>query len=155
MKSKIGIDKTDLSKSIKHLEIILSSEMVLYVKTRSFHWNVSGNSFMELHKMFESQYIVLEKSIDEIAERIGKLGSNTIGTMAEFIKHSVIKENAKPVSQQNMIAELLADHESIIKQLRVFIKDIEDSDDYGSVDFATSLILSHEEQAWILRRYIS
>jgi len=42
--------------------------VLLYTKTRKFHWNVSGNSFMELHKLFEGQYKQLEEAIDEIAD---------------------------------------------------------------------------------------
>jgi starvation-inducible DNA-binding protein len=50
--------------------------MTLYIKTRKFHWNVCGESFMEIHKLFENQYKQLEESIDEIAERINKLEEN-------------------------------------------------------------------------------
>ncbi|MBY0487091.1 MAG: DNA starvation/stationary phase protection protein, partial [Flavobacteriaceae bacterium] len=68
MTPKIGISEINLKKSIDLLSVVLSDEMTLYVKTRKFHWNVSGNSFMELHKLFEEDYKVLEINIDEIAE---------------------------------------------------------------------------------------
>ncbi|HQZ24770.1 MAG TPA: ferritin-like domain-containing protein [Flavobacterium sp.] len=48
------------------LSVVLADEMTLYVKTRKFHWNVAGLSFMELHKLFESQYTELEAIIDNI-----------------------------------------------------------------------------------------
>jgi len=65
------------------LTVILSDGMVLYTKTRKFHWNVSGNSFMELHILFENQYKQLEASIDEIAERIVKIAlqNKTLGVI--------------------------------------------------------------------------
>ena len=56
LEPKIGLEKKELNKSIKDLTVVLSNEMVLYVKSRKFHWNVTGNSFMELHKLFENQY---------------------------------------------------------------------------------------------------
>ena len=74
MKPDIGIPDKDLKGITGILSKVLSDSMVLYSKTRKFHWNVKGESFMELHKLFESQYKKLEVAIDEIAERINKLG---------------------------------------------------------------------------------
>lgn len=149
---KLGISNEDLKKSIDMLSIALADEMTLYVKTRKFHWNVSGQSFMELHKLFEAQYTELEEIIDQLAERINKLGSKTIGTMEEFIKISRIKEApGKYPDQKGMIKELLTDHESMIVALR---KDIEADSDAGTVDYFTKLIQDHESIAWILRRYL-
>ena len=84
MKPNIGISEKNLKNSSELLSIVLADEMALYIKTRKAHWNVTGESFMELHKLFENQYKQLEESIDEIAERIGKLGGKTIGTMQEY-----------------------------------------------------------------------
>lgn len=153
----IGISGKNLNHVIEHLSICLSNEMTLYVKTRKSHWNVCGESFMELHKLFEGQYKQLEESIDEIAERIGKLGGKTIGTMNEYSKLTVIKEApGKYSSSKEMIKELLRDHETIIIQLRKDIDDcIEKNKDAGTADFLTSLMEQHETIAWILRRYES
>ncbi|WP_240723573.1 DNA starvation/stationary phase protection protein [Flavobacterium sp. J27] len=152
---KIGLEKKNLSKSIQDLTIVLSNEMVLYVKSRKFHWNVTGNSFMELHKLFENQYSKLEKTIDEVAERISKLGGKTIGTMKEFIEHSILKEESKYVNQNQMLEELLDDHEKIIIQLREFIENAEDVKDAGTADFLTAILQEHESKSWILRKYLS
>src|ERR1035437_3336223 len=137
MKPQIGISEKNLDRVIALLSTELSNEMTLYVKTRKAHWNVSGESFMELHKLFENQYKQLEESIDEIAERIGKLGGKTIGTMQEYSKLAAIKEApGKYSSSKDMIKELLKDHETVIIQLR---KDIEDCSakhkDDGTADF--------------------
>lgn len=111
MTPKIGITEAHLKNANELLSVVLSNEMTLYVKTRNFHWNVTGQSFMELHKLFEGQYKELELIIDEVAERIGKLGGKAIGTMEEFSKLSKIKESpGKYPAQKTMIAELLADH---------------------------------------------
>ena len=154
MEPKIGITKKELESSIDCLTTVLANEVLLYTKTRKFHWNVSGNSFMELHKLFESQYTALEQEIDEVAERISKLGGKAIGTMKEFIDHSVLKENPKTVDQQEMLKELLSDHETVLKQLRSFVKAVEESDDYGTADFLTGLLQKHENKSWMLRQYI-
>ncbi|CAH8281694.1 starvation-inducible DNA-binding protein [Mariniflexile fucanivorans] len=154
MKTDIGIKEKNLTSNVKHLTAVLSNAMILYVKTRKFHWNVAGPSFMELHKLFEDQYNDLEHDIDEIAERISKLGEKPIGTMKEFIKHGSLKESETNPSQKVMIEELLSDHETVVKELREIINTVEeDTDDMGTADFLTALLQSHESKAWVLRKY--
>jgi starvation-inducible DNA-binding protein len=153
---KIGITEEHLHDANKLLSVVLSDEMTLYVKTRKFHWNVAGENFMELHKLFESQYAEIEAIIDTVAERIGKLGGKTIGTMNEFALLSRIVEhpNQYPVWKV-MIEELLSDHESLVAELR---KDIDlsadENHDAGTADLLTGIMQQHETIAWILRRYL-
>ena len=154
---KIGITEDHLQKANSLLSVVLSDEMTLYVKTRKFHWNVAGESFMELHKLFEEHYKQLELIIDEVAERIGKLGGKAIGTMSEFVKLSRIKENPKKYpNQKAMLAELLADHEILISELRKDIdKSADENHDAGTADLLTKVLQQHETIAWILRRYLA
>ncbi|MBL0103262.1 MAG: DNA starvation/stationary phase protection protein [Bacteroidetes bacterium] len=157
MTPKIGISDKNLKSSVTLLSTVLADEMTLYIKTRKSHWNVSGDSFMELHKLLEAQYKNLEETIDEVAERIGKLGENAIGTMQEFLAKTTLKERpGKYSSSKDMLKELLHDHESIIVQLR---KDIDDSSeknkDAGTADFLTGIMEEHETMSWILRRYLN
>jgi starvation-inducible DNA-binding protein len=157
MKPQIGITESHLQKSNAFLSSILANEMTLYIKLRKFHWNVAGENFMELHKLFEGQYRQLEESIDEIAERISKLGGKTIGTMKEFSEQTILKESPNHYPSQNeMKKELLNDHETVIVQLR---KDIDlcanENKDAGTADFMTGLMEKHETMAWVLRRYLS
>lgn len=157
VKINIGISEKGLKNSASLLSAVLADEMTLYIKTRKAHWNVAGESFMELHKLFENQYKLLEESIDEVAERIGKLGHKTIGTMQEFLKHSAIQENpGQYMHAKDTIAELLSDHESVIVQLRKDVTEsVEKNKDAGTGDFLTGLMEQHETMAWILRRYLS
>ena len=156
MQPNIGITAKNLKGITDELCGILGDGVLLYTKTRKFHWNVSGNSFMELHKLFEHQYKELEEAIDEVAERINKLGAKTPGTMAEFIKLSNLKESpAKYPNQKEMLKELLTDHESVIKSLRKSIDDCDEKfSDKGTADFLTNLMETHETIAWTLRRYM-
>ena len=157
MKPKIGLSDEQLKQITTMLSNVLANGVVLYTKTRKFHWNVKGESFMELHKLFESQYNKLEEAIDEIAERINKLGMPVIGTCKEFIEHSSIKEAPGKYPDKNtMLKELLNDHESIIKTLRKSIDDCDEKyKDAGTADFLTDMIREHETIAWTLRRYFN
>lgn len=155
MKPKIGLSQKELKGVVEMLSVVLANAVLVYTKTRKFHWNVCGESFMELHKLFENQYKMLEESIDAVAERISKLGSKTIGTMNEFEKLATIKEHpGKYPSSKEMILELLNNHESIIVETRKFIEDCTNKyNDAGTTDLLTSLIQEHETIAWTLRRY--
>mgnify|MGYP006198797111 CR=1 FL=1 len=154
---KIGLSEIHLKNSADVLSILLADEMTLYVKTRKFHWNVSGNSFMELHKLFEANYKEYEIIIDDIAERISKLGHKTIGTMKEFSSFARLKEkeNSYP-NQKEMLTELLSDNEQLITEIRKIIDTCaEQNHDAGSADLLTKILQQHETIAWIVRRYLN
>lgn len=157
MKTNIGISEKHTDSVTSLLSVLLADEMILYIKTRKFHWNISGESFMELHKLFEGQYKQLEEYIDEVAERINKLGEKTIGTLAEFSAMGTLKEApGKYPSQKNILLELLSDHETLTRQLRKNVTDCSDKfKDAGTADFLTGLMEQHETSAWVLRRYLN
>ena len=157
MQPNIGISEKKRLDIAEMLSAVLADEVMLYTKTRKFHWNVCGDSFMELHKLFEEQYKEIEEAIDETAERISKLGSKTIGTTHEFAKLTSLKEHpgSYPTSKE-MIKELLEDHETVIVQLRKNVDECaEKYKDAGTADFLTGLMEEHETIAWTLRRYFA
>lgn len=156
MKPEIGISDKHLHKNVHLLAVLLADEMLLYIKTRKFHWNVSGESFMELHKLFEHQYNELEVTVDAIAERINKLGSKTIGTMKEFVELARLKESPDNYpSQKDMMKELLKDYDTLISEIRKDIDESSNNKDAGTTDFLTGILQDHETTAWILRRYLN
>src|SRR6201990_1171542 len=93
MQPHIGLAEKTLKSVNSILSTVLADAVILYTKTRKFHWNVSGESFMELHLLFEHQYKKWEEAIDEIAERINKLGGKPIGTMKEFLDLTHLNES--------------------------------------------------------------
>jgi starvation-inducible DNA-binding protein len=157
MQPKIGLSEKSLARDVEILSVLLADETLLYIKTRKFHWNVSGESFMELHKLFQEQYTELEETIDEVAERINKLGGKTIGTMKEYLELSRLIETPKKYPERtDMIKELLADHETVIVALRKDIDETADKiKDAGTTDFLTGIMEQHETIAWKLRRYFN
>lgn len=154
MKTEIGIKEKD-RKSVKVLlTTILSDEMVLLVKTKNFHWNVTGSNFNELHSFFQQQYSLLETAVDEIAERIRMLGFYSIGSMDEFLKSATLKGNKQVKESDKMLAELLSDYETSIKYLRIVSADcVQKYNDTGTNDFLIGLMQVHEKSAWMIRSY--
>ena len=155
MKPDLGIKEQNLTEINDLLNHVLADGNVLYIKLRKFHWNLSGDNFMELHKLFEEQYEAVAEAIDEVAERISTLGGVAIGTTSEFAELSLLIENpGKIPTNQEMIKELVNDHETIVKSLRKFVDDTEEKyGDKGTSDFLTGLMQAHEKMAWKLRKY--
>lgn len=135
---------------------VLADDYTLYTKTRKYHWNVVGPQFRSLHLLLEEQYKRLNESTDEVAERIRTLGDHAIGTMAEFLEHTQLQEQSGHYpSAHGMVADLMADHETVIRSLRDDIDKCEGTyEDLGSSDFLTDLLQSHEKMAWMLRAFL-
>jgi starvation-inducible DNA-binding protein len=156
MKPSIGLSEESMHASVKLLSLLLSDEVMLYTKTRNYHWNVSGESFMELHKLFQSQYTELEETIDSVAERVGKMGGKSIGTMKEFLEQTRLKEYPGQYGTQNdMMLDLLNDHETLAVEIRKDVETSAKNKDAGTADFFTGILEQYETTAWVLRRYLN
>ena len=155
MKPNLGLPAKSRESVLPLLNRLLADEHVLYIKTRNFHWNVTGPHFGPLHALFEAQYTALADVIDEIAERIRSLGGVTPGSMKEFLKLSRLEEQpGGKLDAKKMIAALLSDHESIIRALRADVEKADASGDAGTSDFLVSLLEGHEKTAWMLRAHL-
>lgn len=156
MEAKLGIDKENIKGAAKLLSVLLADETVLYIKALNFHWNVRGFHFGPLHKLFKKQYESLAEWIDMVAERIRMLGEFAPGSMKEFLEITRLEEQKGGcATEKTMISSLLADHEAIIRNLRVDIEVLDEKyKDVGTSDFFTELIRNHEQIAWILRVHL-
>ena len=154
MKTNIGISDANTKEVALALNKLLADEFVLYTKTRNYHWNIEGDNFMELHKLYESQYGELEEIVDEVAERVRAIGHYSEGRLVDFLKLTGLVEEEYTNNQQAQFKNLLNDHETIIRNLRKLIKQFADKNkDAGSSDFVTGLLRQHEKMAWIIRSY--
>jgi len=138
------------------LSKLLADEFVLYTKTRNAHWNVEGIDFANKHKFFEEQYEQLDEIMDQVAERIRMIGEYAPGTLHQFLDLTHLTEQARIKNDSaSFIRELLADHENIIINLRQQVDRIaDDFKDFGTSDFITGLMESHEKMAWMLRAHL-
>ncbi len=153
----IGISEQNRKDIANQLSKLLANEYLLYTKTRKAHWNVIGIDFYDKHKLFEEQYNQINEYIDDVAERIRTLGEFPPASLTAFISLAEIKEtpNSTGEMSQNLIQQLLIDHEIIINFIRNSITAINDDfKDVGTADFLTSLLQSHEKMAWILRTHL-
>jgi len=157
MQVNIGIP-TKESKSISDkLNYLLADEYILLTKTRNYHWHVFGPSFMEMHKFYAGQYEILREIIDVLAERVTQLGYAATATLREFLELTRLKEGLHVFEAGAQTKQLLADHETVARQIRTDIDHIEHelkADDPVTVDILTKFLTEHEKMAWMLRSYL-
>jgi starvation-inducible DNA-binding protein len=156
MNPNLGITDKDRSGVVKILNTLLADEYVLYTKTRNYHWNVVGPQFNDLHKFFGEQYEQLDDFVDDVAERARQLGGHSVATLSEFVEEARLKEHpGQYPAAEEMLENLLADHEAIIRQLRADAVIAADKlHDAGTNDFLVGLMESHEKMAWMLRSFL-
>jgi starvation-inducible DNA-binding protein len=151
MTISIGIAKKDRQAVAKHLSRLLADTYSLYLKTHSFHWNVTGPQFNSLHTMFETQYNALWLAADEVAERIRTLDVFAPGSYSQFAKLSAIKEEAGVPEWKEMVNQLVEGHEIAAATARNALKAANAAGDDGTADMVTGRLKEHEKTAWMLR----
>lgn len=154
MKADIGIKEADRKQIAGALSHFLADAYTLYLKTHSFHWNVTGPMFNTLHTLFETQYTEQWTAVDEIAERIRTLGFPAPGSSAEFAQLSSLKEASSQdglPDWRDMVDQLLKGNEAVCKSARKVIKMASDAGDDPTADLLTQRLQTHEKYAWMLR----
>lgn len=137
------------------LTTLLANTYILYVKTQNFHWNVTGYHFYSYHKMFEEQYLQLSAAIDEIAERIRSLQAVAPASLAEFLKLASLKEANGVLEANEMIKELLSDHELMSKHILNLFEIIKECNDEVTFDLLIERKSEHDKISWMLRSILN
>lgn len=145
---------SDRSDVISALEQLLADSYTLYLKTHSYHWNVTGPMFTTLHTLFEQQYTELALAVDEIAERIRALGSPAPGSYTQFMQRATVKEDTGVPAASDMIQTLVGDCELVVASARSVVRAAEAAGDDASGDLGVRRIDLHEKAAWMLRSHI-
>ncbi|MCB1149112.1 MAG: DNA starvation/stationary phase protection protein [Chlamydiia bacterium] len=149
----VGIEKKVSMRIVTGLSKTLANTYLLQVKTQNFHWNVNDARFSSLHAFFEGQYEELQEAVDEIAERIRMLGHRSPGSMREFMDLGTIDESTDSLSGDEMLSELLIDHDSVIQSLREEISESQKLGDEGTADLLIGRLRAHEKMAWMIRSH--
>lgn len=155
-KLNIGLTEEQRQGVTELLNKDLSDAYLLLIKTKKYHWDVVGPQFRSLHELWEEHYQALTETIDSIAERVRTLGGYPVGTATGFLQMASIKEDEGRVpTATEMVANLVGDHEQVIRNLREHVDQCSDEfHDEGTADFLTGIMEGHEEMAWMLRSFI-
>ena len=148
---EIGITAADRKADAEGLAHLLADTYTLYLKTHSFHWNVTGPMFQTLHLMFEQQYNELALAVDLIAERIRALGHTAPGSYSQYLNLSAVSEETGVPSAENMIRQLVDGQETVVRTARRIFPAAERAADQVTLDLLTQRMQVHEKTAWMLR----
>jgi starvation-inducible DNA-binding protein len=155
MKIDIGIIEADREAIAEGLSRLLADSYTLYLKTHSFHWNVTGPMFNTLHVMFEQQYTELAIAVDVIAERIRALGYPAPGSYAQYASLTTVPEETGVPNADQMIRQLVQGHEAVVRTARSVFPAVEKAADEPSADLLTQRMQVHEKSAWMLRSLLA
>lgn len=133
------------------LNVLLADMFALYIKTKNFHWHVSGPHFREYHLLLDEQADQVFATTDAIAERVRKIGGTTLHSIGEIAKLTRLMENeAAYVTPLDMLAELREDNKQLVSEMRRTHGLCEEHDDVGTTSLLETWIDEAERRIWFL-----
>ena len=128
------------------LNALLADIFALYLKTKNFHWHVSGPHFRDYHLLLDEQAGQLENSIDILAERVRRIGGTTIRSIGHIGKLQRIKDNAAI----DMLLELMNDNKAQVRHMRAAHELADEHEDVATASFLEVFIDEAEKRCWFL-----
>ena len=146
-----GISDNSAKAISEALNGILADSFALYLKTKNFHWHVSGPHFREYHLMFDDQAAQIFATTDAIAERVRKIGGTTLRSIGDIAgRQRITDNNAENVSAAAMIEELRQDNLKLVASLREVKELVDDAKDNATSGILDDWTDQAEERAWFL-----
>jgi starvation-inducible DNA-binding protein len=133
------------------LNTLLADAFALYLKTKNFHWHVSGRHFRDYHLLLDEQSEAIFGTTDQLAERVRKLGGITLRSIGQIAKLQTIQDNDEPyVPPREMLRELMEDNKQMAAAMRKAHKLADDNDDTGTAQLLELFIDETEKRTWFL-----
>jgi starvation-inducible DNA-binding protein len=133
------------------LNALLADVFALYMKTKNFHWHMSGSHFRDYHLLLDEHADQLFAMTDVLAERARKVGQLTLHSIGEIARNQRIKDNDAPyVTPEDMLAELREDNAMLVKRMREAHGIIEDGGDVATTSILEVFIDESERRVWFL-----
>jgi len=138
----------EISSSLREL---LADVFVLYVKTKNFHWHMSGPHFRDYHLLLDEQAEQIFAMTDDIAERARKIGGTTLHSISDIAKHQRLKDNSEEfVAPIDMLTELSDDSQHLVRSLRSTHEVCEKHNDVATASLIENWIDETERRTWFL-----
>jgi len=133
------------------LTVILADLFALYIKTKNFHWHVSGPHFRDYHLLLDEQSDQIFAATDAIAERVRKIGATTLRSIGHIARLQRIADNDEGyVPPEDMLTELLDDNRRLIVSFRGAHALCDEGGDVASASLIENWIDEAEQRAWFL-----
>ena len=133
------------------LNILAADVLGLWMKTKNFHWHVSGPHFRDYHLMLDEQSDQIYAMVDPIAERARKLGGNALRSIGQIKKlQRVLDNDADYVTPHDMLAELREDNKQLTRNMRILHEVCDEHNDVATASLLENWIDETEQRAWFL-----
>jgi len=133
------------------LAILAADVLALWMKTKNFHWHVSGPHFRDYHLLLDEQSDQIYAMVDPIAERSRKLGGKALHSIGQVKKlQRVLDNDADYVSPQDMLAELREDNKQLAKNMRVLHEVCDEHNDIATASLIENWVDETEQRTWFL-----
>jgi len=133
------------------MNAVLADVWALYLKTKNFHWHMSGPHFRDYHLLLDEHATQIFAISDDIAERVRKIGGTTIRSVGHIARLQRIADNDQEyVAPNDMLAELQADNRSLVESLRSAHEVASKANDYATTSMIEVWIDEAERRAWFL-----
>jgi starvation-inducible DNA-binding protein len=151
-----GLSKEGIIEITGQLRQLLADVFTLYVKTKNFHWHVSGPHFRDYHLLLDEQAAQIFAMTDEIAERARKIGGTTLHSIGDIARHQRLKDNSEEhVGPEEMLAELRDDNEALTRYLRGIHEVCDRHGDVATASLIENWIDETERRTWFLSEVAS
>lgn len=133
------------------LNPLVADAFALYLKTKNFHWHVSGRHFRDYHLMLDEQAEAIFGTIDELAERVRKIGGTTLRSIGHIAKLQTIEDNdEKFVPPREMLRELMNDNKKTVENMRKAREVADKFEDSATTSILENFIDAAERRTWFL-----
>jgi starvation-inducible DNA-binding protein len=133
------------------MNALLADTFALYLKTKNFHWHMSGPHFRDYHLMLDEQAAQILATTDDMAERVRKIGGTTIRSIGHIARLQRVQDNdADFVTPQDMLAELRSDNLDFVKSARAVHDLCDEYEDVATASLIENWIDEAERRAWFL-----
>jgi starvation-inducible DNA-binding protein len=133
------------------LNAVLADTFALYVKTKNFHWHMSGPHFRDYHPLLDEHSDQIFAMTDVIAERVRKIGGNTLRSIGDIGRRTRIADNDAPyVAPDDMLAELRDDNQRVVTAMREAHDVCDEHNDVATASLLENFIDEAERRVWFL-----
>jgi starvation-inducible DNA-binding protein len=133
------------------LNAVLADAFALYMKTKNFHWHMSGPHFRDYHLLLDEHSDQIFATTDVIAERVRKIGGNTLRSIGDIARKTRIADNdAAYVAPDDMLAELREDNQRVIAAMREAHDLCDEHNDVATASLLEEWIDQAEKRVWFL-----
>ncbi len=146
----LNIDPKKVEPVVNELNILLADYHIYYQNLRTFHWNILGKNFFDLHVKFENLYNEARVKIDELAERILTLRYHPLSKSSQYLAVTSLKEAEILVDDTEMVQHILENHKAILNQMSKVFNAAQASGDEGTSDLIGGYIGALEKESWML-----